>query len=428
MSIARSTRLQGGSVSLGSTYCSRVCRPTKSRRSTRPNDFPGSDPHQYAHRLRVRGSRCARCAEGRAAANRRGVSVAQATVLAGELGQEKWEIVPKFAAAAVGLGPRARSVVRGTRSNDGSAWREFVCSCKTMLGTESGASVFDFTGEIQRSVEKYMAAHPQASFDEVSARFLRPHEESVRLNQISPRCFEAGSVAYGNGALRRGLLRNPPAVAPFIPLRKDFENRDPTCWAIETPRGCSAWSIVPTMRLPSIRSTRIGPSSNGSTWWSRQSCAVAARIMVTARPICRASGCPCASPLARPGSASLTGRCTRSSARTAYWFRQRCASDCDRSCASSFSRAQLGKGRVISCARLNDRSTLTDWLSTKDRSGSIASYIDTYDLLAEHNLDNATLAIATSNIWPDGSCLSSMFVRRTSATSAPGAAISSWRP
>ena len=27
----------------------------------------------------------------------------------------------------------------------GRAWLKFICSCKTMLGTESGASVFDFT-------------------------------------------------------------------------------------------------------------------------------------------------------------------------------------------------------------------------------------------------------------------------------------------
>jgi SAM-dependent methyltransferase len=42
--------------------------------------------------------------------------------------------------------------------------------------------------------------------------------------------------------------------------------------------------------------------------------------------------------------------------------------------------------------RAIDRGAFTDWLSTRDRSGSIASYIDTYDLLAEHNLDDPTLS------------------------------------
>jgi 2-polyprenyl-3-methyl-5-hydroxy-6-metoxy-1,4-benzoquinol methylase len=37
-------------------------------------------------------------------------------------------------------------------------------------------------------------------------------------------------------------------------------------------------------------------------------------------------------------------------------------------------------------------SSFTDWLSTKERSGAIASYTDTYDVLAEHNLENPTLS------------------------------------
>jgi SAM-dependent methyltransferase len=39
-----------------------------------------------------------------------------------------------------------------------------------------------------------------------------------------------------------------------------------------------------------------------------------------------------------------------------------------------------------------DRGSFTDWLSTKDRSGSLSSYIDTYDLLAEHNQNDPTLS------------------------------------
>ena len=31
-----------------------------------------------------------------------------------------------------------------------------------------------------------------------------------------------------------------------------------------------------------------------------------------------------------------------------------------------------------------EHGSFTDWLSTKDRSGAITSYMETYDLLAEH--------------------------------------------
>ena len=63
-----------------------------------------------------------------------------------------------------------------------------------MLGVESGASVFDFTGELQISVEKFVRQYPDATFEEIKAKFLAPYENLIKLNQISPRCFEAAAL------------------------------------------------------------------------------------------------------------------------------------------------------------------------------------------------------------------------------------------
>jgi hypothetical protein len=142
----------------------------------------------------------------------------------GELGQEKWEIAPKFEAAT-----RGESLALDVSCEEkdrlyGEAWIAFLASCKATLGVESGASVFDFTGDIERSVEHYVAERPQAPFREVQHKFLREHEGRISLNQISPRCFEAA-------ALRTAMIlyegRYSGILEPgrhYIPLRKDFGN------------------------------------------------------------------------------------------------------------------------------------------------------------------------------------------------------------
>jgi hypothetical protein len=150
----------------------------------------------------------------------------------GDLGREKWEIVPKFLAATAGSGLVLDLSYQEHDRIYGAAWVDFVASCKTMLGTESGASVFDFTGEIQRAVQAYLTECPKASFDDVSERFLRPHEGRIRLNQISPRCFEAAALRTVM-VLYEGRYSN--VLEPwrhFIPLRKDFGNVDEVLHAI----------------------------------------------------------------------------------------------------------------------------------------------------------------------------------------------------
>lgn len=106
----------------------------------------------------------------------------------------------------------------------GKDWINFLTSCRTVIGTESGASIADFDGELERSVNNYVHLNPQASFDEIFELFLKPYEGSLKLNQISPRCFEAAALktpmilfeGFYSGILQPNLH--------FIPLRKDFSN------------------------------------------------------------------------------------------------------------------------------------------------------------------------------------------------------------
>lgn len=142
----------------------------------------------------------------------------------GELGYEKWQIADRFMEAATGQDLSLDISYDESRRIYGERWIEFVTSTKTMLGVESGASVFDFTGGLQKQVDAYVAENPEATFAEVQEKFLKPYEGLIRLNQISPRCFESA-------ALRTVMIlfegEYSGVLKPwrhFIPLKKDFSN------------------------------------------------------------------------------------------------------------------------------------------------------------------------------------------------------------
>ena len=142
----------------------------------------------------------------------------------GRLGNEKREIASTFIVR--GKDTRLQMDISCEESDRiyGEKWIDFVSSCKVMLGVESGASVFDFTGGIQKTVDKYMAVNPSADFERVHEEFLQPYEGRIRLNQISPRCFEAaalGTVMVLFEGEYSGVLK---PGRHYIPLKKDFSN------------------------------------------------------------------------------------------------------------------------------------------------------------------------------------------------------------
>lgn len=142
----------------------------------------------------------------------------------GELAYEKWRIAEQFSERTADAGLKLNLSYLEAERLYGPAWTQFVSSCKAMLGVESGSSVFDFTGELQRSVEEYVAKHPEATFEDVQQRFLMPYEGQIRYNQISPRSFEAAAlrtVMVLHEGEYSGVLQ---PWRHYVPLRKDFAN------------------------------------------------------------------------------------------------------------------------------------------------------------------------------------------------------------
>ena len=153
----------------------------------------------------------------------------------GRLGQEKVLIGQGVLEHADALGVVTDIAWRESDRIYGEDWYRFLMRCKVTLGTESGSSIVDYDGSLQRRVDAYLAAHPGAEFEEVHGAILAPYEGNTMINVVSPRVFEAA-------ALRTGLVLFPGdhsgVVRPwehYIPLEKDFSNLDEVVSAIRDP-------------------------------------------------------------------------------------------------------------------------------------------------------------------------------------------------
>ncbi len=108
----------------------------------------------------------------------------------------------------------------------GNNWYDFLADCKATLGTESGSNIFDEYGEIRRSVEKALRQKPNVTYAEIYDRYLAEHEGKIRMNQISPRIFEAialRTVLVLFEGEYSGIIK--PDIH-YIPLKKNFSNID----------------------------------------------------------------------------------------------------------------------------------------------------------------------------------------------------------
>ena len=144
----------------------------------------------------------------------------------GELGYEKWRIAEDFKKNSRGTGLVIDLSISERDRLYGGKWVDFIASCRSVIGVESGASIIDYDGNLERTIDTYMSDNPDATFEEVSQKFLFDVEGSLRLHQISPRCFEAAALrtpmVLFEGKYSGILLPH----RHYIPLKKDFSNFD----------------------------------------------------------------------------------------------------------------------------------------------------------------------------------------------------------
>jgi hypothetical protein len=144
----------------------------------------------------------------------------------GELYQEKSRIGRRVEQAALRHGLKCDISSREADRLHGQAWHEFLDSCRCTLGSESGASLTDFSGSLELMVDRYCKQNPYVSFLDAKNRFFAGQDGKVPMGQVSPRIFE--SIGHGVGLV---LLEGgySGAVEPglhYLELKKDFSNLD----------------------------------------------------------------------------------------------------------------------------------------------------------------------------------------------------------
>ena len=144
----------------------------------------------------------------------------------GRLGYEKYQIGLAVKAEAERRGLPVDIEVDDSSRIYGDGWYRFLGSVRATLGTESGANVFDFDGSLKKQIAELETRHPDASFEYVFEQVLDGHEGRVRMNQISPKIFEAIQLRTALVLFEGAYSGVVEAQRHYIPLKKDFSNID----------------------------------------------------------------------------------------------------------------------------------------------------------------------------------------------------------
>ena len=142
----------------------------------------------------------------------------------GRLGMEKLEIGRRMREVCEARGIAHDIEWAPDKRIYGEAWHQFICSCRTVLGSESGSNVFDFDGSIEK---RYQELKAENMVDCESFRaYIDARESEIEMGQISPRVFEA-AAQWTPMILFKG--RYSGAIRPgehYVELEKDFSNVD----------------------------------------------------------------------------------------------------------------------------------------------------------------------------------------------------------
>lgn len=138
----------------------------------------------------------------------------------GELGQEKYRIGIDVRRLAQERGLPIDIEVGESKRIYGLDWYRFIGSARSTLGTESGANVFDVDGRLAELAQR----HASMPFSEFARSFLREHEGLVRMNQISPKIFEAARLRTALILFEGSYSGVIKPNEHYIPLAKDYSN------------------------------------------------------------------------------------------------------------------------------------------------------------------------------------------------------------
>jgi hypothetical protein len=144
----------------------------------------------------------------------------------GRLAFEKYEIGRRMREICVERGVPHDIETSEQKRLKGDEWYDFVESCRSMLGSESGSNVFDDDGSLQKRFDDLTRRKGERPSYDAFRAFTESQENFIDMGQISPRVFEAA-------ALRTPLIlfsgKYSEILRPgihYIELKKDFSNVD----------------------------------------------------------------------------------------------------------------------------------------------------------------------------------------------------------
>jgi hypothetical protein len=115
-----------------------------------------------------------------------------------------------------------------TRPDDtiyGTDWLDFLMSGRAVIGSESGSSVLDARGEIQRQISRLLADQPDLTFEEVDAK-MPAGWDSYGFFAVSPRHLEAVITKTAQVLVEGAYSGVLEPERHYIPVRRDFSNLD----------------------------------------------------------------------------------------------------------------------------------------------------------------------------------------------------------
>jgi hypothetical protein len=141
----------------------------------------------------------------------------------GSLGQEKLNIGIQVKAFCVKKGLKVDIEWEESKRIYGDAWYTFLASSRATLGTESGANIFDYDGSVRATLEAKLKEKPGLTYESIAEEYIVPYE-TIRMNQISPKMFEAIALRTALILFEGEYSGVLEADRHYISLKKDFSN------------------------------------------------------------------------------------------------------------------------------------------------------------------------------------------------------------
>ncbi len=140
----------------------------------------------------------------------------------GRFSQEKYDIAVRVRSYCEANGISNDIEFAEDKRIYGDAWYSFVSSAKAMLGTESGANVFDWDGSLRKSIARAKRRNSPHDTSTLLRLYTDQYEQPGLMNQLSPRIFEMARARTAMVLLEENTPESYSRINIFYHLRKIF--------------------------------------------------------------------------------------------------------------------------------------------------------------------------------------------------------------